>query len=244
MSTPNPFVPAYQSKHTKSPAVEANHETLAITLGEILKQVYNSNTEGYIKMLSLLANGTPTSMDNLAEAFGYPSFLLKTYFYVDGSMATNFDFDAEGKIIGMGLTAKPTKHHFTIRGNPLYTWCALDTLLFPLMLKESAQVKTPCPITGGEIAFSISPDGIQDLNLKNAVASFVIPDPNEAKENIRKSFCHFANLFKDREAATEWKAQHPQALILSIEEAFTFTQQVVSTLIEPTDRNKNWCSMQ
>lgn len=248
MSTPNPFLPTYQDRQKKTTVVARDkNETLANTLGIILKQVYNNNTDGYIKMLNLIANGKSASMTDFASAFQYPSFLLKTYFYFNNT-AANFDFDSKGNIIGIGLTHKPTKHHIIIRGNSLYTWCALDLLLFPLMLNEAVQVKTPCPLTGTEIAFSISPRGIKDLNLEGAAVSFVIPNPAEAKDNIRKSFCHFANFFQDSKTAAEWKAQHPQALILSIDEAFAFTEKVVFTLIE-SPKNKIYsrccrCSVQ
>jgi len=64
---------------------------------------------------------------------------------------------------------------------------------------------------------------------KKIYTFFIIPDSTEAKDNIRRSFCHFANFFEDSKTAAERKAQHPKAFILSIDEAFAFTQKVVST---------------
>lgn len=202
---------------------------IADTLAQTLKRVYANNPKNYTNILDLLANGKPISLNDIAVSFGYPALLLKIFFYFKVSR-NNFDFDSDGHIIGSGLTLKPTQHHFNIRGNALYTWCAIDTLLFPLMLKESAHVRTPCPITGDEISFTLSPEGILNLKPGSAVISFVVPDAKNATSNIRKSFCQFANAFKNKAAAEKWKQSHPDAMILSANKTFEFTKRVVETL--------------
>ena len=215
----------------------------AETLATILIDTWDKDPRGYTKLLDLLAKGKPLSSNDVADSFGYPRLLVKTLFYLKPP-TTQFDLDDDGNIIGSGLTSKPTKHHFTVRGNPLYTWCAFDTLLFPLMLNEFAQVKTPCLITGTTITFSVTPEGIQHLQPKSAVIAFVIPDPHAAKGDIQHAFCQFANLFKHHEAALEWKQQHPNALILSAQEGFALTQHVVETLKAETKEDTRTCVMQ
>jgi len=221
-----------------------NLETLADRLAHILREVYNNNPRGYTKVLNLLADGKAIQSSDIATAFGYPKLVVKAYFWASPPL-NSFDLDSKNNIIGAGLTLKKTDHHFTIRGNQLYTWCAMDSLFFPLMLKESAQVMTPCPITKTPISLTISPDGISDLDVESAVASFMLPDINEAKSDIRASFCSFAKLLKDDEAAAQWQKQHPTAIVLSLEDAFKFSQRVISTLYEKQpEADKSSCVLQ
>lgn len=212
-------------KPTKNNDFEDTANILASTLG----QVYANNTKGYTKLLDLLADGKPISIDEVANSFQYPKLIVQGFFRFVIS-PSNFDFDNNGNIIGSGLTLKPTSHRFRIRENDLYTWCALDTLLFPLMLNESAQVQTTCPITNTLITFTMSPEGITGLSPQSAVISIVVPTVQDAKANIRNSLCQFANMFKDKESAMEWKKHHPESLILSAEDAFELSQKIVKKL--------------
>lgn len=209
--------------------MEDLNEQHAITLGKILRQVYDNNPKGYTELLSRLAKGKPVTTDDVAESFGYPKLLVKASFWMNPP-TKNFDFNEEGEIIGSGLTLKETKHHFKISGHDMFTWCALDTLLFPLMMKESAHVISSCSVTGTQIALTVSPDGIIDLKPEGAVLAFVIPTLEEAKSDIQKYLCHLANFFKDAEAAAKFKEQYPTALILPIEAGFNFTKKAVEAL--------------
>src|SRR5829696_475691 len=38
------------------------------------------------------------------------------------------EWDSDGRLIGFGLTLRPTKHRFEVDGRVLCTWCAPDTL--------------------------------------------------------------------------------------------------------------------
>jgi alkylmercury lyase len=48
------------------------------------------------------------------------------------------EFDAQGQIVGWGLTLLPTPHRFVLPERPLFTWCAFDTVLFPPLLQVEA----------------------------------------------------------------------------------------------------------
>jgi hypothetical protein len=50
------------------------------------------------------------------------------------------EYDETGRIIGYGITLDPTPHRFEVDGRRLYTWCALDTLIFPAVLCRAARV--------------------------------------------------------------------------------------------------------
>jgi alkylmercury lyase len=81
----------------------------------------------HIPLLRLLLDGDPVTLEQLAEASGCT---------VDGvrrglAAVPDTEYDDQGRIIGQGLTLRPTPHRFTVAGEELYTWCALDTLSTP-----------------------------------------------------------------------------------------------------------------
>src|SRR5205085_7506414 len=114
----------------------------------------------------------------------------------------------------------PTPHRFQVNGLTLYTWCALDALTYPALLKQRAHVESACPITGRQVALSITPTGIEDLAPASAVVSLVIPASTAACDCDRAAFCNQGHFFSSREAASAWQAPHQNALILSVQDAY------------------------
>jgi len=55
----------------------------------------------------------------------------------------SIELDTQGRLIGMGITLNPTPHRFDVEGIHLYTWCALDTLIFPALIGRTANVTSP-----------------------------------------------------------------------------------------------------
>jgi alkylmercury lyase len=50
-------------------------------------------------------------------------------------------------------------------GNRLYTWCAADTLLFPVILASRPQIESLCPATDTVIRLTVDPEaGVTDLS--------------------------------------------------------------------------------
>jgi alkylmercury lyase len=128
------------------------------------------------------------------------------------------EFDRQGNILGWGVTLVPTRHRFQIHGQSLYTWCAFDTVLFPPSLQAEAQVQSTCPVTGHPITFIATPSGaIKDLTPASSVMSLIIPA--ERSECVRATFCEQSLFFASEQAALTWLTAHPEAIVLSIEEA-------------------------
>ncbi len=128
------------------------------------------------------------------------------------------EFDQSGNIVGWGVTLVPTPHHFQIRGQPLFTWCAFDTVLFPPSLQTEAWVQSLCPITGHLIAFIVTSEGaVKELIPASAVMSLIVPEQHS--DCVRATFCQQSLLFQSEEVASTFLAAHPEALLLSVEEA-------------------------
>ena len=134
------------------------------------------------------------------------------------------EYDKQGRIIGQGLTLRPTRHRFTVAGQELYTWCALDTLIFPALLGRTAHVASISPASGSTITLTIDPTtGATNLEPANAVVSLANPDQITS---IRSSFCSQVHYFTSPGDAAGWLKEHPDAEVLPVAEA----QQLAAAL--------------
>lgn len=128
------------------------------------------------------------------------------------------EFDQQGNILGWGVTLLPTSHQFQLDGQALYTWCAFDTVLFPPSLQRSARVQSSCAQTRHPIAFVATPEGVvKDLTPASSVMSLILPA--ERSECVRETFCYQSLFFQSEQAASPFLADHPEAILLSVEEA-------------------------
>jgi hypothetical protein len=83
-------------------------------------------------LLQFLAKGEPVTEDDLAQATGHTVTEIRQAL----SVLPDTEYDEAGHIVGSGLTLRPTPHRFETGGKTLYTWCALDTLIFPAVLDQ------------------------------------------------------------------------------------------------------------
>ena len=168
------------------------------------------------QILHLLAKGQPVAVDEIATSLqrsrGEVARVLRQF--------PDVQYDDQGRIMGKGLTLSPTPHHFFVNGHTLFTWCALDTLMYPTILKQSARVESPCTITGTPITLTARPDGVENVTPTDTVVSVVVPEQSEVCRNVRNAFCNHVNFFSSAEVGSTWLAERPTAFILSINEAF------------------------
>jgi alkylmercury lyase len=175
-----------------------------------------------LQLVKLLANGCPVSREQLVEA------LHVTHKELQAALAclSDAEFDQKGNIVGWGLTLNPTPHRFIVNGQTLFTWCALDALTYPALLKFPAHVESRCPITGAKVTLSVMLTGIENLVPSNAVVSLIIPESSQASDCDRETFCNQGYFFISPETASVWQASHQNALILSIHNAYQLGQMV------------------
>src|SRR5262245_45114670 len=68
-----------------------------------------------------LADGRPVQIDALAAELGRPTAELDAMLERVGVAR-----DDDGRVVGVGLTLRPTPHRFAVGGRRFYTCCALD----------------------------------------------------------------------------------------------------------------------
>ncbi len=175
-------------------------------------------------LLHLLASGEPVTVDDLAAATG------RTADEVRHALArlADTEYDEQGRIIGHGITLRPTPHHFAVDGRQLYTWCALDTLIFPAVLGHPVRVQSPCHGSGVPVHLTVDPDKVTSVDPATAVVSIVTPD---ACASIRTAFCNQAHFFASPAAAQPWLDRHPKATVLPVTEAFALGGPLTQALL-------------
>ena len=168
-------------------------------------------------LLKLLTAGQPVTAEQLAVAAGRSA---KQIHAALPSMPS-IELDEQGRVIGMGITLNPTPHRFEVDGTSLYTWCALDTLIFPALIVRTAHVTSPCHSTGEPVRLTVSPDRVCDVTPSTAVVSIVTPDD---MSSVRASFCNEVHFFASADAAEPWLTEHPGAAVLPVADAFALGQ--------------------
>jgi alkylmercury lyase len=170
------------------------------------------------KTLHLLANGCPVPPEEIAIRLQVTADTVLTTLRGFGA-----EFDKDGNIVGVGLTMVPTPHVYKANGRKLYTWCAVDALLFPVMLKHTAHIQSLDPISGDKIRVTVTPEGVQKVQPESAVVSWV---NNVDLSNIRGSVCHYVYFFRSSETASKWIEEHPGKMFYPVVDAFRAAKKI------------------
>ena len=165
-------------------------------------------------LLRLLAPGKPIDLDDLVEVAGPAGADLARVVRAQPGA----EWDSEGRLVGFGLTPRPTDYRFVVGGKTLYTWCASDTLFFSVILGEQTVAESMCPTTGTPIHLEITPEAVTSVTPTETVVSQ--RHRRDLVDNLRFDVCDHGRFFASRSAADEWLAAHPDGQVLSIAEAF------------------------
>jgi alkylmercury lyase len=174
-------------------------------------------------MQALVETGQPLSLIHLARRLQMSQEKLAAHL----ARVPDTEFDAQGNIVGWGITLLPTQHQFVLSELPLFTWCAFDTVLFPPLLQVEAHIQSSCFTTNQPITFVATRSGeIVDLLPATSVLSLILPA--ERCDCVRSTFCEQSLFFHSEEVASPWMALHPDAVLLSVEEAAVLGHMVAN----------------
>ncbi|AMN76853.1 organomercurial lyase MerB [Pseudomonas azotoformans] len=181
----------------------------------------------FVALLRQIALGSPVSRETLGAALGWSTERVAAA--LDQIPGT--ENDEEENIVGYGLTLRKTSHAFEIDGRRLYTWCALDTLMFPVIIGKEARVLSRCPATGAPVSLNVTPNQVSHIEPAEAVVSLLLPDESS---DIRRSFCCHVHFFASAAVADKWMSQHGEtAIVVSVEEAFRLGHAIGCKLLGP-----------
>lgn len=183
----------------------------------------------FVAVLRELAKGRPVSHEVLAASLGWsPQRLAGLLEY-----ASSTEYDDDRNIVGYGITLRQTTHAFEVDGRRLYTWCALDTLMFPALLGKSAAVFSRCASTGAPIILSVAPHELRCVEPTGVVMSLLLP---EASRDIRRAFCGNVHFFASARESSNWLSKHPEIQIVGVRDAFRLGQDLAAQLLEGMHR--------
>ncbi len=172
-----------------------------------------------LALYRLIAAGLPVSGDGLALAVGRDP--VEVADMLAAIPASNFLYDSGGQIVGFrGLGQVPTRHHLGFAGKRLFAWCAFDCLFLAELLGGALEVASACPASGAEIRLTVTPEGVAAAGPEATVLSFVTPEAAGMRDALRDVFCCHVNFFAGVDAAESWRASHPGAGILTLEQGF------------------------
>ncbi len=207
-----------------------------LSLDEIAKRLFPTFTQlspeeqkYSLSLYRILAQGEPVSRDRLADALNTSH--EKINHFLQDRMGVYYD-DNQNIIGYMGLGLAKMTHQFTVNNKTLYTWCAWDSLFIPALLNTTAHVESLCQATKEPVRFTVSSDGVKELNPEDAVMSVLIPDAGDEGftesccKDVISSFCHFVYFFKSHETGLGWVNTRKESYaVLSIKEAFELGRQ-------------------
>lgn len=177
----------------------------------------------WLPLLKLLADGEPVGIAELAAATGRTDDEVQTAL----AAVPDTEYDDEGRIIGQGLTLRPTRHHFEIDGQQLYTWCALDTLVFPQLLSRPARIESAQRDGNTPVRVRVEATGVISVEPSTAVISLVNPDD---LSQIRSAFCNHVHYFASPDEAGPWLERHPEATVIPVASAFDLATTLVRSM--------------
>lgn len=175
--------------------------------------------ELFLALLRELAKGEPVLQATIEAALGWPADKVQDVM----DRVPSLEFDDNGHVVGAGLTLRETPHAFEVGEKRLYTWCALDALMFPAMIGKTARVSSRCAVTGEPIRLTVTPEGIREVEPTGAVVSLVLPDTSP---NLRQSFCVQVVFFASEVAARPWLDDHPGSTVVSLKEAYRLGREL------------------
>ncbi|MEE9163865.1 MAG: organomercurial lyase [Thermoplasmata archaeon] len=176
----------------------------------------------------LLARGQPVPLERVASSLGASREETLVILREFGA-----ELDDDGKLVGMGLSLKPTRHQVSIEGTevPLYTWCVPDAIALAATLDKNVRIESPDPVTGEVVRLTVTPDGVEEVEPKNAMVSFLIPRLGQLQD-LRGSVCHYQNLFTSVDTAREWFSEGIEEVALfTPSEALELTRLVLAEAI-------------
>ena len=189
----------------------ANLTDLAATIAD---RLCGTHEHVCVALIRHLAMGRPVSPAHLALDLAIDESAVGAVL----RHVSDVDYDDAGNVIGFGLSLTPTAHQFSINGQTLYTWCALDTFLYTALLNQSVSVLSRCPVSVDPITLMMSPEGIAEVTPPSSVISVVIPNGSIA-DCRRSAFCNHGHFFATAAAAVTWLHDHANGIILPVTDA-------------------------
>jgi hypothetical protein len=124
------------------------------------------------------------------------------------------------------ISEVPTRHEVRFEDERLFTHCVVDTFALPSLCGKAADICSIDPVTGQEIRFRVTPQGLEreDESLRQAIVSIGAAASDSGSGYT--TCCPFINLFSSPANYEQWIEQHPEVLtvVLPLKDAIAMAQ--------------------
>lgn len=181
----------------------------------------------HVTLLRELALGQPVTIERLAKSLSWTTD--QVVLVLEKLPCGTIEYDCQGRLIGYGITLCETPHAFVVNDQPLYTWCALDALMFPAVIGKHALVQSRCPHTNKPVTLTVTPQEVLSLQPEDAVISLASV---AAEGDIRSAFCCDVLFFASRQAGEAWCRDKPHVDIVNVQEGFELGQRIAHLMLD------------
>lgn len=185
-------------------------------LSSMSSNIEVDDTPFIVNVQKELLNGKPLPKERYYKLLNVTKEKADSILELLGELDENDDITAFS-----GLSITPTKHKFIVKNKTLYTWCALDTILFTKRLDVSSHVISYDPIDKTVIELKIEGGRLRWSNSHSIYVSWV---ENIDTCNIKGSFCDHVFFFSGKKSANQWLDSNPDGNVISIDEFFEPTK--------------------
>ncbi|MFJ3721594.1 organomercurial lyase [Streptomyces sp. NPDC090045] len=175
---------------------------------------------GAVLVGGLLAYG-PLSLQEAGGLLDWPADEVLDRFH---AMEFDLETDDRGRVIGAGVSLDDRRpHSMQLQGQLVHGWCAMDVLMFPVVLKEPASTVTSrCATTGEPITLTVTPDGVLDLSPSTAAVTLA----PATGADIREVFCDRVNFYATAHLAEAAVERDSDLAACSVDEAWALGKRL------------------
>ncbi|GAA3045796.1 organomercurial lyase MerB [Kitasatospora albolonga] len=175
---------------------------------------------GATVVAGLLREG-PLAVGRAGELLGWPGEEVLDRFR---AMDFELETDPAGRVTGAGVSLDLRRPHLMeLQGQRVAGWCAMDVLMFPLVLGEAASaVVSRCAATADPVSLTVTPTGLHTVSPAGTAVTLA----PATGADIREVFCDRVSFYRSPAEADLAVARDPDLAACTAAEAWSVARRL------------------